>query len=101
MPAIKRPNKGKNKMSNTNPQVKKGMFITVVEWTSHRDNSYRGDCMEVVVVDENLVRVERINHYSNTRDKITLDLNRVIVRELSAEFVESCRPYPSDANAAA
>jgi hypothetical protein len=79
-------------MSNANPKVTKGMFITVVEWTSHEDNSYKGDCLEVLVVDENLLRVSRISQYSHNRDKITLDLNRVIVRELSTEFVESCMP---------
>lgn len=100
MPAIKRAKQRENIMSNANPQVKKGMFITVVEWTSHKDNSYKGDCLEVKVVDDNLLRVERINHYSQTRDKFTLDLNRVIVRELSPEFVDSCRPFPSDVAAA-
>lgn len=83
-------------MKNANPAITKGMFITVVEWTSHRDNSYKGDCLEVTVVDDNLLRVERISQYSTKRDKITLDLNRVIVRELSPEFVASCMPTHED-----
>lgn len=79
-------------MASDNPELKKGMFITVVEWTSHKDNSYKGDCLEVLVVDKTLIRVERadVKAGSFLGGPFTLDLNRVIVRELSAEFVANC-----------
>ena len=66
-----------------------GDFITVDEWTSHDDNSYRGDCLEVLAVDKNLVRVVRHsgNHSLREWDKCTLNLDQVIIRELSDEFV--------------
>ena len=69
--------------------IEVGDFITVVEWTSHKDNSYRGDCLEVLAVDENLLRVQR--HVGNgilrDWDHITLNLDQVVVRELSDDFV--------------
>ena len=66
------------------PEV--GDFITVTEWTSHTDNSYKGDVMETKVVDYPLIRVK--NHTcSYLTGNMTLDLTRLNVRELSAEFV--------------
>jgi len=75
------------KVSNANPVVKAGQFITVVEWTSHHDNSYKGDCLEVIVADKNLLSL-RERGYSNQRS-FTLDLNRVIIRVLSDDLVRS------------
>jgi len=63
-----------------------GDFITVTEWTSHTDNSYKGDVLEVLVVDYPLLRVT--NHSSGfMTSPMTIDLTRLNVRELSKEFV--------------
>ena len=71
------------------PEV--GDFITVDKWIHNNDNSYRGDCLEVLAVDENLVSV--IRHHSviapGEWDRITLNLDLVLIRELSKEFVAS------------
>jgi len=66
------------------PEV--GDFVTVTEWTSHKDNSYKGDVIEVMVVDYPLFRGK--NHtYCYGDGNVTLDLSRLNIRELSAEFV--------------
>ena len=69
--------------------IEVGDFITVVEWTSHKDNSYKGDCLEVLVTDENLLRVVRHTGKGTAGDwdYITLNLDQVVVRELSDDFV--------------
>ena len=75
------------KVNNENPKVEVGQFITVVRWTAYVDNSYRGDCLEVVAVDKNLLSVVMRGY--PCRDSRTLDLDKLIIRVLSDEFVES------------
>ena len=68
-----------------------GDFITVVNWKTINDNSYKGDCLEVKVIDGHLLRVQRRSHYHNLHalDSITLDTNQVNIRILSQEFVNN------------
>jgi len=68
-------------------KIKKGDFITVVEWKSHVDNSYKGDCLEVKVVDLPFLRVER--HDGVFPGMLTLSLDAVEVMPLSKDFVDS------------
>jgi hypothetical protein len=68
--------------------VKKGDFITVVRWTSHLDNSYKGDCMEVLVVDMPFIRV-RIHDDDLFPEGVTLNLDQLEIMPLSDEFVKS------------
>lgn len=70
---------------------KKGEMITVVNWISHNDNSYRGDCLEVLAVDLPFLRVKR-HPCNNTWDNITLSLDRVEIKHLSKEFILSVLP---------
>ena len=75
------------KTNKENPTVKVGEFITVVRWTAYTDNSYRGDCLEVLATDKNLLSVVRRGYRSRLR--ITLDLDKLIIRTLSKDFVDS------------
>ena len=69
--------------------LKKGDFFTVVEWTSHKDNSYKGDCLEAVVVDHPFVRVR--NHSSRFVPKMTLNLDQIVIQPLSEDFVSDVK----------
>jgi hypothetical protein len=72
--------------------LQKGDFITVVKWKDCQDNSYKGDCLEVKVIDGDFILVK--NHTKSFYDKnITLDMRRVEVRRLSREYVEDCIPH--------
>ncbi|WP_415912494.1 hypothetical protein [Neptuniibacter sp. QD37_11] len=66
-------------------KVKKSDFITVVKWRNSEDESYVGDCLEVLVVDENLLRVKVHCGFKPVR---TLNLDEVEIRPLSKEFVD-------------
>lgn len=66
--------------------IKVGDFITVVEWHSHKDNSYKGDLLEVKVVEPPYLRVYRHN---GPTMMITLKLGDVEVMPLSKEFIDS------------
>lgn len=68
--------------------LKKGDFITVVKWVSHLDNSYRGDCLEVMAVDLPFIRAFRHGGFMRN-NTITLNLDQVEIKELSADFVDN------------
>ena len=63
-----------------------GDFITVLNWKTVRDNSYKGDCMEVLVIDLPVLRVKRHTRYS-VLDDITLNTDQVNIKILSKAFV--------------
>lgn len=63
-----------------------GMMITLLEWTSHKDNSYKGDVMKVIDVSLPFVSLKRDCGLVST---INLDTRNVILAELSAEYVEA------------
>ena len=68
--------------------IKKGDFVTVRKWLSHPDNSYKGDCLEVMVVDTPFIRVKRHTGW-NKGGMLTLNLEQVELHPLSPEFVQS------------
>ena len=68
--------------------IKKGSFFTVVRWTDSNDGSYVGECLEAIVIDGDLARVDS-HHNETSRRRFTLNLSDVEVRGLSKEFVDS------------
>lgn len=75
-----------NVVSMEESRISVGDFITVDDWISHRDNSYKGDVCKVLAVDRNLLRVENFDF--KVCPYLTFDTNRVKVRKLSDEFVK-------------
>lgn len=69
-----------------NKDLKIGDFITVVEWLGSTDKSYTTSILEIKARDENLIRCFVHNFCDITTN---LDLNRVIVRKVSLEFVRA------------
>lgn len=68
-------------------ELKKGDFFTIKRWTSHKDNSYLGDCFEVKAIDHPYVRA--LKHDGAFKGKtMTLSLDRVEIMPLSKEFVD-------------
>ena len=75
-------------MSDIQQELKKGDFFTVTKWISGSDHSFVGDCLEVIVIDQNLARVWR--HFGkNSKECFTMNLNNVEIRILSKEFVDN------------
>ena len=83
-------------------KIKKGDFITVLKWIGINDNSWKGDCMEVKVVDYPTIRVK--NHSSPICGTHTLNVEQLEIKHLSKEFILSVIPdykgrLPNDAEA--
>ena len=72
-------------------QLEIGDFVTVLEWKDLDDNSYRGDCMEIMVIDAPLLRVKRHNGHGRVYglDNITLNLDQVNIKILTKAFVDN------------
>jgi len=73
------------------PRIKPGDFVTVRKvYSREYDASYVGDCLEVLVVDEDLF-VCKVRGYAsgsyNTRE-VTLNQARYCIRKLSQEFID-------------
>lgn len=79
-------------MSRDYPCV--GDVVTILEWTSHKDNSWVGECLDVLAVDAPFVCVETsIGPYR-------LDTRRCTLMRLSADYVAAMRaPRRQNANA--
>lgn len=86
-------------------EIAKGMMLTVLEWEpivhepdgyfttttrTIRDNSYKGDVLEVQAVDLPFIVVKNHTGYSGERP-ITLDTRRVTLMELSRDFIEAAK----------
>jgi hypothetical protein len=69
-----------------NCKIAKGDFFTVVQWLHSNDNSYKGDCFEVRVVDLPYIRAFRHTGWG-AEGSITLNLDQVEIMPLSDEFV--------------
>ena len=69
--------------------IKKGDFITVVEWLSHVDFSYTRSVLEVIETDGQLLSCKPVT--SGIADNIVLNMNNCKVRTVSKEFADSCR----------
>ena len=81
--------KGPKKIDIQPQGIKKGDFITVVEWTSHVDFSYTQDVLEVIETDGQLLSCKPVT--VSIADHIVLNMNRCKVRTVSKEFADSCR----------
>lgn len=46
-------------MLDIQQELKKGDFFTVTKWISGNDRSFVDDCLEIIVIDQNLARVWR------------------------------------------
>jgi len=77
-----------------NPKLEVGDFITVDHWNDPENKSFRGDCLEVKVIDKNLIRAQirgaSAHLFGSHGGLFTIDLDKAIVRHLSVEFIESC-----------
>jgi len=74
----------------SNKEIKVGDFITVLRWTSCFDNSYRGDVLEVKVIDMPFISVKRHNGFGASfgQDKITLNMEQIEIKVLAKAFVD-------------
>lgn len=70
-----------------NEELKVGDFITVVEWLESSDRSWTTEVLEIKARDENLIRCY-VHSYCDI--STILNLNNVIVRKLSLDFVRAC-----------
>lgn len=68
--------------------LSKGDFITVLEWTSHRDNSYKGDVLEVQAIDLPFIVCKNHTGYSGGKP-LSLNTNAVQLVSLSKEYVDA------------
>ena len=82
-------------MTASDLNIKKGDYITVTEWTNtlmdtnQKDQSYVGDCLEVTATDKNLLRINMIRSGGKVLIKTTINLNKVMIRKLSQDFVDT------------
>jgi len=67
--------------------IKVGDFLTVKKWTSHTDNSYIGDVLEVIEVFLPHFTVRR--YTKNSTNIIRLSLNAVEIEELPQGYIDS------------
>jgi len=84
---------------NVEKKLEVGDFITVLQWTDRNDNSYRGDCMEVQVIDLPLLRVKRHSGFRggiSSLDNITLNLDQVDIKILTQAFVDNVKGIPKE-----
>jgi hypothetical protein len=68
--------------------IKKGDFITVLEWLSHQDNSYKGDVLEVQAINLPFIVCKRHTGYSLDKP-LNLDMRAVTFAALSREYVDA------------
>lgn len=76
--------------------IVKGNYITVVKWKHAYangvvDQSYVGDCMKITEVDGNLLRVKRLSNFKHNSESFTLNMDKVVVRKLSNDFVQQVK----------
>lgn len=69
----------------TNYYPKPGEYITVVSWLNRFENSYKGECMEVIAIQDPYIQVRScIQAKSYPR---TLDLREVSIMKLNNDYV--------------
>ena len=71
-------------------RIKEGDLVTVLNWIGVDDNSYKGDCLEIKVIDYPFIRVQ--NHSSPFIGAHTLNLERTEIKHLSKKFILSVIP---------
>jgi len=72
----------------TPENIKVGDMLTVKEWISDRDNSYKGDLLEVKKIALPHVFVERSCKYGSRPDRLQFDLNKVIFQRVTQDFID-------------
>lgn len=72
----------------TPENIQVGDFITVREWTSHKDNSYKGDLLEVKKIALPHVFVERHSKYAHNCDRLQLSFDKVIFQRVNQDFID-------------
>ena len=73
----------------TEPSYKVGDYFTVVEHKTLNDRSWRGDCLEVKVVDGQFIRATNHSGYVGY-GLITIDIKQWVLKPLSQEYAQSC-----------
>jgi hypothetical protein len=67
--------------------LKQGQFITVLRWTSHIDNSYCGDVLQVEIILLPFITVKRLN--SRRKESFKLDTRNCKLAYLPMEYVDA------------
>jgi hypothetical protein len=73
-----------------------GDYVTVAEWISHTDNSWKGDVFETLHIEGSYVVCKLVvNSYGHTprrEDKKSFDLRQVVLIKVSDKYVNSLLP---------
>jgi len=67
----------------------KGDFVTLYKWLSHQDNSYKGDVLEVLLVEGDYIILRKHSKYDfeKNNNNIVINLNDVELVHISDEFI--------------
>jgi hypothetical protein len=68
-------------------KVKRGDFITIKKWRSHKDRSWVGDCLRVGAVQENFLVCTKIIPGGKEGIRFTLNIDDVEIMPLNEDFI--------------
>ena len=72
-------------------EIKVGDVITVEKWTSHMDNSWVGDLLEVIAIDKPFYAVKYVRNEDSCLgiNSFVLNTGQCVLKKLSKEFVSA------------
>jgi len=68
--------------------LKVGNVVTVLNWLSHKDNSYKGDLLKIIAINIPFISVKEILHHDSWKQGLVLDTRCVELSLLSDDFVK-------------
>jgi len=76
-------------MKKINPKnLKVGDTVTILEWTSHKDNSWKGDLISIKAINQPYIFAEITKQYGEP-SRHRFDSRGVIFAEVTDDYVEN------------